>query len=71
MANDITKSILSNPIKNNTIIVNSCAKTASVQVLNTYVTNKPIISDIESMYDTRFDDPSYYYGIGNSSVIGT
>lgn len=29
------------------------------------------IENIEDKYDNRFDDPSYYYGIGNSNVIGT
>lgn len=63
MANDITKAILSNPLKNGTTVV-SCKKTglSTNDLLNTYVKNTPTITDIESKYDFRFDNPSYYYG---------
>lgn len=70
MANDIQKSITANNIKNRTIVVSSCPRTGSIKTLDTYVTNNPTISEIESKYDNRFDDPSYYYGIGDSEVIG-
>lgn len=70
MANDINKAISANPIKNGTILV-SCSKTGEYSKLETYVKNTPTITDIENKYDNRFDDPSYYYGIGNSNVIGT
>lgn len=69
MANDITTAVSSNPIKNGTALV-SCTKTGEYSVLNTYVKNTPTISDIQSKYDDRFDDPSYYYGIGNNTVVG-
>lgn len=63
MAIDIQKIILSNLIKNGTIVV-SCKVTGPREsdLLDTYVLNTPDITDIESKYDHRFDDPSYYYG---------
>ena len=48
-------------IKNGTLLV-SCTRTGEYSVSNTYVKNTPTISDIESKYDTRFDDPRYYSG---------
>lgn len=61
MANDAQKSIVSNDIKNGTIVVSTkpTGPTAA-DTLDTYASNKPTISDIESKYDTRFDDPTYY-----------
>ena len=61
MANDIEKSIPSNDIKNGTIVVSTkpTGPTAKDK-LNTYVSNKPEIADIEAKYDTRFDDHNYY-----------
>lgn len=69
MANDINKAISANAIKNGTSIV-SCSRTGEYSVLDTYVKNTPTISDIEAKYDNRFDDPAYYYGVGNDGVIG-
>jgi hypothetical protein len=69
MANDIMKAISANAIKNGTSLV-SCTKTGEYGSLNTYVKNTPILSDIESRYDERFDDPSYYYGGGVGSLDG-
>jgi hypothetical protein len=59
MANDIIKAISANQIKNGTLVA-SCDKQGNTQLLNTYVSNAPAISDIESKYDERFDDPTYY-----------
>jgi hypothetical protein len=59
MANDINKAISANPIKNGTIVT-SCDQLGNTQLLNTYVSNTPTISDIQSKYDERFDDPTYY-----------
>lgn len=28
------------------------------------------IASIENKFDDRFDDPSYYYGIGNATIVG-
>lgn len=61
MANDINKVISANPIKNGTALV-SCTKTGEYSTLDTSVNNSPTIADIQSKYDNRFDDPSYYYG---------
>ena len=69
MANDITKAISSNELKNGTTIV-TCSRTGNYSLLNTYVKNTPSLTDIENKFDNRFDDPSYYYGIGNSTVVG-
>lgn len=70
MANDINKAISANPIKNGTVLV-SCTRTGEYSTIETYVKNTPVIADIEAKYDARFDDPAYYYGLGNSNVIGT
>lgn len=69
MANDINKIISANPIKNGSAMV-SCTRTGQYNVLNSYVKNSPTITDIEDKYDNRFDDPSYYYGIGGGDVLG-
>ena len=69
MANDISKIITANPIKNGTMI-HSCNLFGTIVATNTYVTNSPTISEIEAKYDDRFDDPAYYYGVGNDGVIG-
>lgn len=68
MANDINKAISANPIKNGTTIA-SCDQLGNTGLLNTYVSNLPTISDIESKYDTRFDDTTYYT-IGSDTLIG-
>ena len=61
MANDIQKSISSNDIKNGTIVVSTqpTGSTAKDKI-DTYVSNKPVIADIETKYDDRFDDHNYY-----------
>lgn len=71
MANDINKAISANPIKNGTAVV-SCKVTGptSKDLLNSSVKNTPTIGEIEAKYDNRFDDPAYYYGLGNDNVIG-
>lgn len=63
MANDITKSINTNTIKNGTLLV-SCTRTGQYSTIDTYVSNIPSLASIESKYNDRFDDPSYYYGNG-------
>lgn len=70
MANDINKAISANPIKNGTALV-SCTTVGEYSTLESYVKNSPSIAEIENKYDSRFDDPSYYYGLGNSNAIGT
>ena len=61
MANDIQKSILANDIKNGTVVVSTKPTGSTVKdKIDTYVSNKPEIADIEAKYDARFDDPTYY-----------
>lgn len=69
MAADIIRANNSNPIKNGTLIVTTTF-TGYYSKSDVYVNNTPTISDIENKFDDRFDDPSYYYGIGNETVIG-
>ena len=62
MANDIQRSVGgATKIKNGTIVVSTkpTGPTAKDKI-DTYVSNKPEIADIEAKYDTRFDDPTYY-----------
>lgn len=66
MAIDITKAKTDNSIKNGTLVVTTTF-TGYYSKSDVYVKNTPIISDIESKFDNRFDDPSYYYGTTNIS----
>lgn len=61
MANDIQLAVSGVVIKNGTSVV-TCSRTGEYAVLDTYVSNKPTISDIEAKYDARFDEPRYYAG---------
>jgi hypothetical protein len=61
MANDIQLAVSGSPIKNGTSIV-TCSQAGEYSSLDTYVSNKPTITDIESKYDSRFDEPRYYSG---------
>ena len=70
MSNDIGLAKSDNSIKHGTLVVATSACNNSFQYQNTTVYNKPVINDIENKYDERFDDTSYYYGIGNSTVVG-
>lgn len=69
MAIDIQKAITSNNIKNGTLLT-MCQITGEYITNNNAVNNLPSITDIEDKYDNRFDDPSYYYGIGGATLIG-
>jgi hypothetical protein len=61
MAADITKAKNSNPIKNGTLVTTTSVPGFYSQS-DLYVKNTPTISDIQTKYDERFDDPSYYHG---------
>lgn len=61
MAYDIQAAISGVVVKNGTVVV-STTFTGEYSTIDTYVKNTPTISDIQSKYDERFDDPSYYYG---------
>lgn len=70
MANDVTLSIADAQIKNGSMVV-TCGRTGfpnspSTIVYNRYVKNTPSISNIQSKFDNRFDDPGYYYGGGGA-----
>lgn len=67
--NDIAKIKSANVIKNGTILVGT-SQTGNYSTINTYVKNTPTINTIENKYDNRFDDPGYYYGMGNSTIVG-
>lgn len=61
MANDINEIIGANEIKNGTIVVTVPRTGLRDNLLNNnHVTNLPNISQIQSRYDTRFDDKGYY-----------
>lgn len=57
-------------VKNGTCLV-SCTRTGEYSTVDTFAKNSPTITSIQSKFDNRFDDPSYYYGIGGSGIIGT
>lgn len=61
MATDVYAAVSGNLVKNGTTIV-STTKTGEYSTIEYYVQNTPTISGIESKWDNRFDDPSYYYG---------
>ena len=61
MANDIQVAVSGSLIKNGTAVV-SATVTGQYKTLDTSVLNTPIIADIESKYDARFDNPRYYSG---------
>lgn len=66
MANDIDLAIDTNPIKNGTMVLKSgFTQNNVIKTYDRYVKNTPIITDIQSKYDNRFDNPSYYYGGAN------
>ena len=66
MANDIEAINTGLAIKNAISVVHipnsggAVSGTAYYQTLETDVINTPVIADIESKYDTRFNDVSYY-----------
>ncbi len=63
MANDIQKAISANEIKNGTMVTTT-SWTGRQSKYDAYVKNTPTLAEIQSKYDARFDDPSYYYGDG-------
>lgn len=63
MAIDIQLIKPSTPIKNGSVVV-TCSAKGVYSVMDDDSIPTPIIDQIESKYDDRFDDPSYYYGGG-------
>lgn len=62
MANDIGLANSGEAIKHGTVVLAPSPFTNSFKYNNVSVYNKPVIADIESKYDSRFDDPRYYAG---------
>lgn len=68
MATDIQAAKSGIVVKNGTVVVTTTF-TGEYSTIDTYARNIPTIAEIESKYDNRFDDPSYYYGIGGLSIV--
>ena len=65
MANDIANCFVSpNTIKNGSSII-YCSKTGLYQTLNTSVSNKPVIGDIDDKYDNRFYNGTFVTVLGS------
>lgn len=60
MANDIGLAKSDTPIKHGALVIATSPFTGSFQFNNLTVYNKPTINDIQSKYDDRFDDITYY-----------
>jgi hypothetical protein len=67
--NDIGLAKSGLPIKNGTVVLSVSPFTNSFKYNNANVYNKPIINDIESKYNDRFDDITYYT-LGQNNLIG-
>lgn len=67
MANDISKSISGNELKNGSVVTIYSKNRFYAQ--NDYVKNVPSLDSIENKYDNRFDEVSYYT-IGNNNLLG-
>ena len=65
MANDVQLSISSKSIHNGSIVL-TCSKTGKYSLNLSSSSNRPNIGSVSSKYDNRFDDPSYYYGGGDT-----
>lgn len=69
-----TSDVISGTSKNGTIVV-SCLptgryKTNDCAVCNPTAFDGPSDTLVETKLQDRFDDPSYYYGIGSSTLVG-
>ena len=69
MANDITTSISSEPIKNGTAVL-ACSRTGFTELNNLYVQNKPTIVDLADKYDNRFYNGIFVSFVGDQTLIG-
>lgn len=58
MADDIQAIVSGVSINHRNIVVNIPG--TGYQVLDDYVIHTPVIANIQSKYDTRFDDKGYY-----------
>jgi hypothetical protein len=71
MAIDIIVIDSSKPINNKYAVCSTLPTGFSTRLLvrENYPVNLTI-ENIESKFTDRFDDPSYYFGLGNQTVIG-
>lgn len=69
MANDISKAISANQIKNGTTVVTTTV-TGEYSTIDTYAKNTPTINDIEAKYDNRFYNGIFVQLVGNQTVVG-
>lgn len=71
MSIDITTAISGIPINDKRAICSTLptGETAKLLVRPNYPVDLTI-ANIESKFADRFDDPSYYFGIGGSGIIG-
>lgn len=67
--NDISLAKSGSSIKNGTVVLSASPFTNSFQYNNANVYNKPIINDIESKYNDRFDNITYYT-LGSNHLVG-
>jgi hypothetical protein len=71
MANDIMIIDSSKPINVEYAVCSTLPTGYSAKILKFgYYANNLTIENIENKYETRFDDPSYYYGTGNTELLG-
>lgn len=69
MANDVSKAISANEIKNGTTVVTTTA-TGEYSTIDTYVKNTPTMSTIEAKYDNRFYNGIFVQLVGDQTVVG-
>jgi len=62
---DIGLAVAGSGIKNGSVVL-STTKTGSYQTLNTYTTNKPVISDIDNKYGYKFYNGIFVHTISTS-----
>jgi hypothetical protein len=66
MANDIMALDSTKPINQEHVVCSALPTGFRSKLLKFgYYSNNLTIENIEDKYDTRFDDPAYYYGLGN------
>lgn len=69
MANDISKAISTNNIKNGSVVTNTLF-TGQYKTYDYYVKNTPTIETIEDKYDNRFYNGIFVQLVGSGIVIG-
>lgn len=69
MANDISKAVSANPVKNGSSVV-STTFTGAYKSYNYYVKNTPDMNTIQAKYDNRFYNGIFVQLVGDQTVIG-